>query len=545
LRVSVRKEFAREGFLAEEGHDDSVHAMLEGDSGRDELARRVKSLTQLEAVARVAAGVAHDLNNVLAVVETYTGFVKEGALGQQQRHDLEIARNAARRGAQLTAQLLSLSVPTSFESKLVDLNELVRGLDGMLRRVLRTSVSFAVQPAAAPLTVRADPVQIDQAILHLVLNARDATPDGGSISVSLKNSAVGPGHPMHGKIANGSYGVIAVRDTGGGMDPATQTRIFEPFFTTKPGDAAGLGLVIVTETARQLRGGVQVESTRDQGSEFSLYLPIAAVSQAPKEGPSERSKDSETLLIVDDDPALRAAIRRILEAKGFRVLEAADGNEAGELASHHEGPIDLVLCDLVMPGLGGREAAERVRAAKPQARVVFTSGYPLEHGSTNDGEPVEFVAKPFTPDELVSAVKKCLEAPRQGKPLPAQPVVLLVDDEPNLRSSLARVLEECEVSTLGAKSSLHALQILQEQHVDVIVSDQFMPGMDGVRLLESVRQRWPHCTRILFTAHPSSDIVLEAINRGGVHKVLVKSMHPVAIRDEIAKAARAAQRARR
>jgi two-component system cell cycle sensor histidine kinase/response regulator CckA len=544
LRVSVRKELAREGFLAEEG-DDSVHALLEGESGRDELARRVKSLTQLEAVARVAAGVAHDLNNVLAVVETYTGFVKEGALGQQQCHDLEIARNAARRGAQLTAQLLSLSVPTTFESKLVDLNELVRGLDGMLRRVLRTSVSFAVQPAAAPLTVRADPVQIDQAILHLVLNARDATPDGGSISVSLKNSVVGPGHPMHGKIPNGSYGVIAVRDTGGGMDPATQTRIFEPFFTTKPGDAAGLGLVIVNETARQLRGGVQVESTRDQGSEFSLYLPIAAVSQAPKEGPSERSKDSETLLIVDDDPALRAAIRRILEAKGFRVLEAADGNEAGELASHHEGPIDLVLCDLVMPGLGGREAAERVRAAKPQARVVFTSGYPLEHSSTNDGEPVEFVAKPFTPDELVSAVKKCLEAPRQGKPLPAQPVVLLVDDEPNLRSSLARVLEECEVSTLGAKSSLHALQILQEQHVDVIVSDQFMPGMDGVRLLESVRQRWPHCTRILFTAHPSSDIVVEAINRGGVHKVLVKSMHPVAIRDEIAKAARAAQRARR
>jgi CheY-like chemotaxis protein/nitrogen-specific signal transduction histidine kinase len=541
----VRKELAREGFLAEEGDDDSLHAMLEGESGRDELARRVKSLTQLEAVARVAAGVAHDLNNVLAVVETYTGFVKEGALGQQQRHDLEIARNAARRGAQLTAQLLSLSVPTSFESRLVDLNELVRGLDGMLRRVLRTSVSFAVQPAAAPLTVRADPVQIDQAILHLVLNARDATPDGGSISVSLKNSVVGAGHPMHGKIANGSYGVISVRDTGGGMDPATQTRIFEPFFTTKPGDAAGLGLVIVSETARQLRGGVQVESTRDQGSEFSLYLPIAAVSQAPKEGPSERSKDSETLLIVDDDPALRAAIRRILESKGFRVLEAADGNEAGELASHHEGPIDLVLCDLVMPGLGGREAAERVRTAKPQARVVFTSGYPLEHSSTNDGEPVEFVAKPFTPDELVSAVKKCLEAPRQGKPLPAQPVVLLVDDEPNLRSSLARVLEECEVSTLGAKSSLHALQILQEQHVDVIVSDQFMPGMDGVRLLESVRQRWPHCTRILFTAHPSSDIVLEAINRGGVHKVLVKSMHPVAIRDEIAKAARAAQRARR
>jgi signal transduction histidine kinase len=149
LRVSVRKELAREGFLAEVGDHESGHAMLEGESGRDELARRVKSLTQLEAVARVAAGVAHDLNNVLAVVETYTGFVKEGALGQQQRHDLEIARNAARRGAQLTAQLLSLSVPTSFESKLVDLNELVRGLDGMLRRVLRTSVSFAVQPAAA------------------------------------------------------------------------------------------------------------------------------------------------------------------------------------------------------------------------------------------------------------------------------------------------------------------------------------------------------------------------------------------------------------
>jgi CheY-like chemotaxis protein/nitrogen-specific signal transduction histidine kinase len=531
--VSVR------GALSNEADDEVAPP-----SSRDELARRVKSLTQLEAVARVAAGVAHDLNNVLAVVETYTGFVRDGVLDEQQRRDLETARNAARQGAALTAQLLSLSLPTRFQSRIVDLNELVRGLDGMLRRVLRTSVSFAVQAATTPLPVRADPVQLDQAILHLVLNARDATPDGGSIGVSLRNSVVGPGHPLSDKLAGGSYGVISVRDTGAGMDAATQNRIFEPFFTTKPGDAAGLGLVIVNETARQLRGGVQVESTRGKGSEFSLYLPLAALSGPVRESEPVRAGDAQTILVVDDDPALRGAIRRILGAQGYHVLEAADGAEAARLASHHQGPIALALCDLVMPGVGGREAAERVRAAKPGTRIVFTSGYPLERVGHND-ESFGFVAKPFAPDELVAAVRRSLEEPERKQPLPELPVVLLVDDEPGLRSSLVRVLSECEVSTLAAKSSLHALQILQEQHVDVVVSDHFMPGMDGVHLLESVRQRWPHCTRILFTAHPSSDIVLEAINRGGVHKVLVKSMHPVAIRDEIARAAQHAFRSRR
>ena len=504
----------------------------------------MRSLTQLEAVARVAAGVAHDLNNVLAVIETYTGFVKEGSLSAQQGHDLDIARNAARHGAELTAKLLSLSLPTTFESRIVDLNELVRGLDGMLRRVLRTSVSFAVQAAVSALPVRADPVQIDQAILHLVLNARDATPDGGSIGVSLKNSAVGPGHPLHGKLQNGNYGVISVRDTGTGMDEATRSRIFEPFFTTKPGDAAGLGLVIVNETARQLRGGLQVESSLGRGSTFSLYLPLATLSNAPPSLEPERSSEAPTVLVVDDDATLRSAIRRILQTKGYDVLEAADGNEAALVANHHEGPIALVLCDLVMPGVGGREAAERVRAAKPRARVVFTSGYPLDSCGSLD-EPIEFVSKPFTPDELLKAIEKSLETPEPRPLVPDLPVVLLVDDEPTLRSSLMRVLEECELSTLAAKSSLHAMQILQDQHVDVVVSDHFMPGMDGVRLLEAVRQRWPRCTRILFTAHPSSEIVLDAINRGGVHKVLVKSMHPVAVRDEIARAAKAAHRSRR
>lgn len=536
MRVSVRDELGKQ---ASEALDE-----LSPQSSRDELARRVKSLTQLEAVARVAAGVAHDLNNVLAVIETYTGFVRDGALSEQQRHDLDTARNAARHGAELTAQLLALSLPTKFQSRIVDLNELLRGLDGMLRRVLRTSVSFAVQPSATPLPVRADPVQLDQAILHLVLNARDATPDGGSIAVSLRNSVVGPGHPLSDELPGGSYGVISVRDTGAGIDAATLSRIFEPFFTTKPGDAAGLGLVIVSETARQLRGAVHVDSVRGRGSEFSLYVPLATVTGKARPSKPVRAGDAPTILVVDDDFALRGAIRRILETKGYDVLEAADGAEAAKVANHHRGPIALVLCDLVMPGVGGREAAERVRAAKPDARVVFTSGYPLEHASSAD-EPFEFVAKPFTPDELLTAVRRSLEAPGRQKPLPELPVVLLVDDEPSLRASLVRVLSESEVSTIAAKSSLHALQILQEQHVDVVVSDHFMPGMDGVRLLESVRQRWPHCTRILFTAHPSSDIVLEAVNRGGVHKVLVKNQHPVAIRDEIARAAQHAFRARR
>ncbi|HLV65392.1 MAG TPA: response regulator [Polyangiaceae bacterium] len=497
-------------------------------------------MTQLEVVARVAAGVAHDLNNVLTVVETYTGFVAEHPLDEDQRRDLEVAREAARRGATLTAHLLALSRPTTLETRSVDLNELVRGQGDVLRRVLRSSLTLVVQPAAAALPVRVDPTQIEQAILHLVLNARDATPDGGTISISLRNSVVGPGHPLSKRLAPGSYAVVAVRDTGAGMDSQMQRRIFEPYFTTKPGEASGLGLVIVQEVARTLRGAVHVESTPNRGSEFSIYLPLATL--VPERVGAEVPSAAPVVLVVDDDAAVRAAIRRILSSRGYGVLEAADGSEAAQVASCHPGPIALVLSDLVMPGMGGRDAVERIRACKPEARVLFMSGYTLDRAS--DASAEAFVPKPFSPDELTHAVEKSLAGPLPSTVSPESPVVLLVDDEPALRSSLTRLLSECDVSTLTAKSSLHALQVLGEQHVDVVVSDQFMPGMDGVRLLETIRERFPRCARILFTAHPSSDIVLEAVNRGGVHKVLVKSMHPVAIRDEIARAAEDAFRAR-
>lgn len=277
----------------------------------------------------------------------------------------------------------------------------------------------------------------------------------------------------------------------------------------------------------------------------SIY-PTSSASPLQDE-PVEGASTGPTVLVVEDETALREGLRRMLVAEGYRVLEAADGVEAGDIAARHLEPIHLLVTDLAMPRSDGLAAFERVRASRPGIPAVFVSGRADIGLRRALPEAAELVLKPFAPNELTDAVARVIAASPAdaGRLLSTSPVVLVVDDDDELRSAFVRVIEECEFSALPAKSGLHALKILAERHVDVVISDQFMVGMDGVRLLELVRQRFPHCVRVLFTAHASSDIVLDAVNRGGVHKVLVKSMHAVAIRDEIERAVLESDRFRR
>jgi CheY-like chemotaxis protein len=339
--------------------------------------------------------------------------------------------------------------------------------------------------------------------------------------------------------------VISVRDTGMGMSPETQARIFDPLFTTKPrNQGSGLGLVVARAAVDGLGGAILVQSELGRGSEFQVFLPLAIEPAEQPPSPDPKPSLTVTVLIVEDDATMRSGLRRVLEAEGYDVLEAADGTEADEISARHPGQIQVLLSDLALPGADGRDALTRVRSLRPDIRAVFVSGRldtsrPLPSGA-------EFVQKPFATGELLAAMTRvsASASPSAGRLISKQPIVLIVDDDEALREAFARVIEECEFQALRAKSGLHALQVLEQQHVDVIICDQFMPGMDGVQLLELVRERYPYQMRILFTAFPSSDIVLEAVNRGGVHKVLVKGMHAVAIRDEIERAVLASDRFR-
>jgi CheY-like chemotaxis protein len=268
----------------------------------------------------------------------------------------------------------------------------------------------------------------------------------------------------------------------------------------------------------------------------SASVPISAAAERASAPLSSQGAGVITALVVEDDAAMRDGLRRILQGEGYRVLEAADGIEAEEIAARYPGAIQVLVSDLTLPRADGHVALARVRASRPDIGAVFVSGRldldrPLPEGAL-------FVQKPFASAELTAAVARVIAdaSPSAGGLSSVSPVVVIVDDDDDLREAFARVIEECEFVAVRAKSGLHALKILGERHVDVVISDQFMPGIDGMRLLELVRDRFPHCVRILFTAYPSPEVVLEAINRCGVHKVLLKSMHAVAIRDEIERA---------
>ena len=392
-----------------------VVALVHDISGLKQLEQQLNQAQKMEAVGRLAGGVAHDFNNMLTVITSY-GDLLLGDLpaGDSRRADIEEILKAARGAATLTRQLLAFSRQEVIQPRPISVNAIVAGTEKMLQRVIGEDIALESELAAEPSTVLCDPGQLEQIVMNLVVNARDAMPQGGRVRIVTTNTTLD--EPVVRDLPfsrPGRYVVLTVSDTGIGMDAATQEHIFEPFFTTKEqGKGTGLGLATVYAVAKQAGGFVGVESAPGEGASFTVFLPAidAPATRIEGESTGELPRGTETVLLVEDATAVRSVIRQVLERLGYTVLDAADGQLALEVAARHHGPIDLVITDIVMPALGGREMAERLRKVRPEIRILYTSGYTddaIVRSGVLDAQFV-FMQKPFTPETLAAKVREAL-----------------------------------------------------------------------------------------------------------------------------------------
>ncbi len=385
---------------------------------RKRLEEQLLQSQKMEAVGQLAGGVAHDFNNILTAIVGYTDLLAaELASNVRQLEDLEEIRKAARRAAALTRQLLAFSRKQVLEPRIIDVNSVVLNLDKMLRSLISENIELKTDLADNLGAARADPNQIEQVIMNLAINARDAMPDGGTVTIETGNVTLDDAYAaQHVSVIPGEYVMLAVSDTGCGMDEKTQSRIFEPFFTTKPaGRGTGLGLSTVYGIVKQTGGNIWLYSEPGKGTTFKIYLPaIAALPEdigkvAPAEAPR---RGAGTVLVVEDDEQLRRLTHRALDAQGYTVLVADRGATALDIARRHKGEIDLLLTDVIMPDTNGRKLAETIQAARPGMRVLYMSGYPdgaiASHGMLEPG--VAYLAKPFTTDAITRRVREVLEA---------------------------------------------------------------------------------------------------------------------------------------
>jgi two-component system cell cycle sensor histidine kinase/response regulator CckA len=387
----------------------------------ERLETELRYAQKMEALGRLAGGVAHDFNNLLTAITGY-GEVLLGELpvgGGLHRAAEEIKRAADRAGL-MTRQLLTFSRRQLVQRRVVDLNEAVASTAPMLQRLIGEDVAFATRVETGPLLVEIDPGQLEQVIVNLVVNARDAMPRGGSLTVSTRRLDVAEGRVGHPALPPGRYASLAVSDEGAGMDEQTRARIFEPFFTTKEiGEGTGLGLAIVYGIVQESGGQVDVQSEPGHGSTFAIFLPSADQSAQVEPEPRDQSKParggSGTVLLVEDEPLVRDLVARTLRRQGYDVLEASDGVEALEVADSCA-ELELVVTDLVMPRMSGYELAERLRSSRPAASVIVMSGYAGEGAVPNRSVPegAVLLEKPFTPSVLLQSIERALAATRES-----------------------------------------------------------------------------------------------------------------------------------
>ncbi len=382
----------------------------------EEKARMQAQLTQaqkMESVGRLAGGVAHDFNNMLQAIIGYTGLALEQASGNPDvTEPLDEVLKAARRSTELTHQLLAFARKQTIQPRVLDLNETVSSMLKMLHRLIGENIRIDWQPAAHLWPVRIDPVQIDQLLANLTVNARDAIGGTGTITIATGNRTVGPGSEPG--LAPGDYATLSIRDTGAGMDAETLTHLFEPFFTTKAlGHGTGLGLATVYGIVKQNLGHIAVQSTPGHGTRFTISLPRhdAPAPAAPKRSDTAVPGGAETVLVVEDEETILQLACRILGQHGYKILAAHSPDEALHLATAHHGPIDLMVTDVVMPGLNGKELFSRLATTHPGLRCLFISGYTADviahQGVVEDG--LRFLGKPFTAAELARKVRRILD----------------------------------------------------------------------------------------------------------------------------------------
>jgi PAS domain S-box-containing protein len=373
---------------------------------------------KMEAVGRLAGGVAHDFNNLLTVINSYSAFLLEDLESQDpRRRDVEEIAKAGVSAAYLTRQLLAFSRQQVIQPQVLDVNDVVANAESLLKRMIGEDVVLATTLAPQLGRVRVDPGQFEQVIMNLAVNARDAMPGGGRLTIETGNAEMDEAYVQtHAFGRPGRYVTLAVSDSGVGMDETTKAHIFEPFFTTKEvGKGTGLGLATVYGIVKQGGGFISVYSEVGRGTTFKIYLPRTdePVEHLDTATPTSSLRGTETLLVVDDAPAVRMAVRGVLERHGYTILEAPTGEAALQLAAKHRGALDLLITDVVMPGMSGRDVARSLSTERPGLKVLYMSGYTddtiVRHGMLEPG--VRFVQKPFAPDALAQLVRQVLDAP--------------------------------------------------------------------------------------------------------------------------------------
>ena len=415
MDVTARKE--SEGSL-QNAHDELEKRVEERTVEHKQLEEQLLQSQKLEAVGRLAGGLAHDFNNLLTAIIGYSQLsLRRLAPEDPLRTNLEEIRKAGDRAASLTRQILAFSRKQVMQPIVLDLNSVISELERMLRRMIGEDIELRTAPQADLGSVKADPGQMEQVIMNLVINARDAMPSGGKLTIETRNAYLDETYSHgHVAVAPGHYVMLAVSDTGTGMDESIRQHIFEPFFTTKEmGKGTGLGLSTVYGITKQSEGTIWVYSEPGKGTTFKIYLPRVEGSAEEYKRPvpsADLSPGTETILLVEDDDLVRKLAREVLETCGYRIHEAATGDAAILACEHIKDVIHLLLTDVVMPKMSGRDVATRLRILHPEMRIVYMSGYAenaiVHHGVLDEG--TWFIQKPFSPQALALKVREVLDA---------------------------------------------------------------------------------------------------------------------------------------
>jgi PAS domain S-box-containing protein len=507
---------------------------------RDRLQAELQHTHRLEAIGRLAGGVAHDFNNMLTAIKGYSELLIDGLEPGTRQHEeaLQIKR-ATEQASTLPRQLLAFGRKQVLVPELVEINAVMSQTSRLLGRVIGP-VELVIVPFPEPAYANVDLGQLEQVIFNLALNARDAMPDGGTLTITAGVTAVTPELAADRGVPAGDYAFLAVADTGLGMSAETQARIFEPFFTTKPvGEGAGLGLASVYGTVTQSGGFVRLETGPGRGSTFIVHLPLGeepSGADAPLYVP-RMAPATPRALVVDDEQIVRELATTILELEGFEVLAAANGVGALEALNRAPEGIDVLVTDVSMPGMGGRELAAKVGELLPGIPVVFMSGYSDEIlGTTpDDRTPLAFLAKPFSPRSLVHAVREAVAweltveaiaepAPDAMEPLVGAVTCVIADDHPAVLDSVSRYLRRqgIDVVALAARGD-EALRAIEELRPTVAVLDIAMEPVGGIEIARQIAQTQPETHVILYTGHADREYLTQALDAGARGFVLKES----------------------
>ena len=497
---------------------------------RKRLEEQLLQSQKMQAIGQLAGGVAHDFNNLLTVILGYSAVLERRISDDALLKNVVEIRKAGERAAQLTQQLLAFSRKQVLQPRVIAVNQLIQDLEAMLQRLIGENIQLILNLDPRTGNIKADRSQIEQVLMNLSINGRDAMPKGGKLLIETKRQDFDAANGALRSLPAGRYVTIGVTDTGCGMDDQVKSRIFEPFFTTKePGIGTGLGLSTVLGVINQSGGSISVYSEIDIGTTFKIYLPaVDEVEKLEETRPTPRSRPAgETILVVEDDSSIRALTANILREHGYHAMEVGSAEEA---ITALEGcpSVSLLLTDLVMTGMNGHDLGNLLGTSHPRLKILYMSGYSgksIEQQGIGVPE-LNFLQKPFRPEELLSKVSEILSRNLNS------PQVLVIDDDNQIRSFLSSLLELEGYTVFQASNGKQGQEQCKLNHIDLIITDLVMPEQEGLETIHAIRADWPKLP-IIAISGAFGGAYLELAKKLGAQAIIRKPFQPDAILAEV------------